>query len=113
MENPKFSGDPLISPFTLNGAWAAVKAMNINNDLGPHGFGPAWYSATWSVTGKDVMDFLSKFHANSVDMDKNKHGHIILPPKSTGHRSKRLPTILYKNCLVKLLTKIFTTRLQR
>lgn len=115
-----YSGAPnedltdLVAPFSEAEAFSAVKAMNINSAPGPDGFGPAWYVAAWSTIKDDVSAFLSSFHRGNVDLNRINHAHIVLLPKCEGATApKDFRPVSLQNCLVTIITKILTTRLQR
>jgi hypothetical protein len=110
----RVTAEPLIAPFESTEAKQAVRGMNANNAPGPDGIGPAFYVAAWPRVEEEVMEFLAGFHCGSVDLERINRAHIVLLPKhegATASNSFRLVSL--QNCLVKIITKILTTRLQQ
>ncbi|CAD6336936.1 unnamed protein product [Miscanthus lutarioriparius] len=73
--------DMLTVPFTEDEARAAVKSMNQASAPGPDGFGPGFYKATWQTIKPDVMQFLSAFHDESVQLQRINRSYMVLIPK--------------------------------
>lgn len=109
----KAEPEALTAPFTDAKAWAAVKSMSSSSAPGPDDLGPSFYKATWSAVRADIMSFLHAFHAGQVDIQRISRAHIVLIPKcAEATTPSSFRPVSLQNCLVKILTKVLTARLQ-
>ena len=91
----------------------AVKSMNRCSALGPDGFGPSFYTATWGTVSEDGIQFLKDFQDDNVDMESvNRSYMVLLPKKPDANTVEAFRPICLQNCCVNILAKILTTRLQ-
>ena len=91
----------------------AVKSMNRCSALGPDGFGPSFYTATWGTVSEDGMQFLKDFQDDNVDMESvNRSYMVLLPKKPDANSVEAFRPICLQNRCVNILAKILTTRLQ-
>jgi hypothetical protein len=105
---------PLPAPFTEVEAKCAIRAMCAYNAPGPDGVGPGLYAAAWAAVKPVIMRFISAFHNEEVDLQHINRAPIVLIPKSRAAvtQSTFCPVSL-QNCLVEILTKLLTSRLQQ
>ena len=100
------AGDELTLPFTEQEAAAAVRSMNRCSAPGPDGFSPSFYSAACQTVKEDVIQFLTAFYEENVQLERVNRSHMVLIPKKPDVNT------VDANCCVKILSKILTTRLQ-
>jgi len=62
---------PLLAPFTEAEARCAVHAMCAYSAPGPDGVGPGLYAAAWTAVKPAIMRFISAFHNEEVDLQRN------------------------------------------
>jgi hypothetical protein len=67
---PPVDPSPLIAPFTLAEALAAVRDMNAASTPGPDGFGPSFFRAAWALVEPDIMSYLNSFYNGTSHMDR-------------------------------------------
>jgi hypothetical protein len=88
--------------------------MNKLASPGPDGFGPAFFSSFWELVSTDVMAVFSSFFDGTIDLTRINRAFLVLLPKTefANHPSQFRPISL-QNCVMKAITKVLTTRLQR
>jgi hypothetical protein len=105
--------DALEDPYSEAEARSALWAMRVDSSPGPDGFGPAFYRAFWDVVRGDVMEFLADFHAGVAPLDGvNRAFTALLPKKADMLTADGFRPISLQNCIMKLVTRILTSRLQ-
>jgi hypothetical protein len=88
--------------------------MNKNSALGPNGFGPSFYAATWDIVCPRVMAFLDAFYHHEVDLERINRSYMVLLPKKPGAvKVTDYRPICLQNCSIKIAVKLLTTRLQQ
>lgn len=103
---------PLIEPFNIAEARAAVKAMSPCSTPGPDDFGPGFYRSAWDLVMPSVMEFLSAFHRGTADLERINHAYIVLLPKTQDAVTpSAFRPISLQGCPVKIAGKILTFRL--
>jgi hypothetical protein len=106
--------EPLVAPFTIPEALAAVRAMNAASAPGPDGFGPSFYKAAWDTVVSRLQPFLDELHQGRADLKQVNRSYIVLLPKTAGAVSVgAFRPICLQNCDIKIASKLLTTRLQR
>lgn len=89
-------------------------ALYANSALGPDGIGLGFYAAMWDTVKASVMTFRHAFHSGDADLDRINRAVIVLIPKTIPATSpSAFRPVSLQNCLVKIQTKMLTTRLQR
>lgn len=78
---PRAHAPPLLAPFTIAKAQAALRNMNKYNAPGPDGIGPSFYQKTWQFTSGRLMSFLEDFYHNRVELDRLNRAYMVLLPK--------------------------------
>jgi hypothetical protein len=87
-------------------------AMRVDNSPDPDGFRPAFYRTFWDMVRGDVMEFLADFHASVTSLDGMNRDFIALLPKNLDVLTvDGFCPISLENCVMKLITRIFTMRL--
>jgi hypothetical protein len=110
---PRVAGlQELERPFTLQ-AKDAVWAMRVDSSPGPDGFGPAFFRAFWDVVSPDLMAFLQDFYDGVAPLDGLNRAFIsLIPKKDDVLTADGFRPISLQNCVMKIITRILTTRLQ-
>jgi hypothetical protein len=104
----------LEAPFTLQEAKDAVWSMRTDSSPGPDGFGPAFFRTFWDVVSPDLMAFLQDFFDGVAPLDGLNRAFIsLLPKKDVVLTADGFRPISLQNCVMKVVTRILTTRLQR
>jgi hypothetical protein len=105
---------PLPAPITGVEARCAIRAMCTYNMPGPDGVGLGLYTTAWVAVKPVIMQFISAIHNEEVDLQHINRALIVLIPKSRAAvtQSAFCPVSL-QNCLVEILTKLLTSRLQQ
>lgn len=81
--------------------------------LGPDGFGPAFYQATWSTIGPDIIRLARDFHEGIADLNRINKAYIsLLPKKSALLKPADFRPISLQNCHIKGISKVVMSRLQ-
>lgn len=87
--------------------------MKKDSSLGPDGFGPGFYSSTWSTTASSVYALFNDFHARRADLERiNRSYLVLLPEKDAAKSSADYHPICLQNCQVKAIAKVLSRRLQ-
>lgn len=106
--------EALTAPFTEDEVKSALRSMNCNSSPGQDGFGPSFFLATWSTVGLQIMDFMNSFHSNAVQLERINRSYMVLIPKKPGATAvDAFRPICLQNCMVKILAKSLTCRLQK
>jgi hypothetical protein len=63
---------------------AAVKGMNRQSAPGPDGFGPSFYGAAWTEIKSQVMEVVSAFHPEDLELERINMSYMVLVPKKSG-----------------------------
>jgi hypothetical protein len=92
----------------------AFFSMNKNSSPGPDGFGPAFFTSFWDLVSPDVLAVFRCFYEGTIDLTRINRAFLVLLPKtdSATHPSQFRPISL-QNCIMKAITKVLTTRLQK
>jgi len=80
---PRVDSLPLITPFTVSEARAAIRAMNPISAPGPDGFGPGFYRSAWNLVMPSVMEFLDAFYDGVADLEHTNRAYVVLLPKTS------------------------------
>lgn len=108
------NSDQLIAGFTSREVLAAIRGMSRNSAPGPDGFRPSFYQAGWTTVEPCVMAFVHEFYAGVAQLDGlNRAYMVLLPKKADSRTADSFRTICLQNCLMKILSKMLTTRLQQ
>lgn len=103
----------LSAPFSASEITDALFAMNKNSSPGPDGFGPSFFSKFWSVVSPDVLTIVDDFFNHTIDLTRINRARLILLPKfEAAPKPGDFRPISLQNCIVKIITKDLTTRLQ-
>jgi len=63
---------------------ATVKGMNRQSAPGPDGFGPSFYGAAWTEIKSQVMEVVSAFHPEDLELERINMSYMVLVPKKSG-----------------------------
>ncbi|XP_073351707.1 uncharacterized protein [Aegilops tauschii subsp. strangulata] len=108
--------DELEKPYTLEELKVAVWSMRARatSSPGPDGFGPAFLKTFWDTVAHDLLDFLNDFYSGVADLDGVNRAFITLLPKCDVVLSAGgFQPISLQNCVMKIISRILTTRLQK
>ena len=85
----------------------------MKNDLGPDGFGPAFFKFFWNLVNPSLVTLFEEFYENAADLQRINKSHIVLLPKKVGvTKPDQFRPISLQSCPLKLIAKVLTTRLQ-
>ncbi|KAK1609948.1 hypothetical protein QYE76_033621 [Lolium multiflorum] len=80
----------------------------------PDGFGPAFFKIFWDTVRSDIVAFLDEFHRGDSHLPGINQAYIVLLPKTENVvTAEGFRQISLQNCLMKIVTRILTSRLQR
>jgi hypothetical protein len=104
----------LSAPFTPEEIKSAFFTMNKLSSPGPDGFGPAFYTTFWETIKADVFQVFESFFDETIDLARINRAFLVLLPKvdAATHPSQFRPISL-QNCIMKGITKVLTSRLQK
>ena len=104
----------LVSAFSEEETKAAILAMKSNSAPGPDGFGPAFYKLTWPRVKLEIMEFMHAFYRGEAQLERINRSHMVLLPKKVAAvEVEAFRPICLQNCSLKILSKVFTARLQK
>ncbi|KAK1683606.1 hypothetical protein QYE76_044454 [Lolium multiflorum] len=104
----------LSPPFTHEEIKNAFFSMNRLSSPGPEGFGAAFYSTFWTTVALDVFELFASFFEETIDLARINRALLVLLPKvdAATHPSQFCPISL-QNCVMKAITNVLTSRLQK
>jgi hypothetical protein len=86
--------------------------MRSDSSPGPDGFGPSFFKSFWHVVKVDLMSFLEEFHRGDAHLAGINQAYIVLLPKAEDVVSADgFRPISLQNCIMKIVTRILTSRL--
>jgi hypothetical protein len=103
----------LVDPFSVSDIKTALHAMNKNASPGPDGFGPSFFSTFWDTVSADVHEVFASFFLPQYRFNSYQRAFLVLLPKFEAARTPGdFRPISLQNCILKLITKVLTSRLQ-
>jgi Reverse transcriptase (RNA-dependent DNA polymerase) len=91
----------------------AIASMPDGKSSGPDGFPIEFYKKFWFLIKDDVMALVTAVHNNSMDVSCLNKAQITLIPKREGaSKIKEFRPISVINTIIKIITKLYSTRLQ-
>ena len=88
--------------------------MRVDSSPGPDGFGPAFFRTFWDTVRGDLCALRDAFHRGEAPLDCLNRAYVaLLPKKADVVTADGFRPISLQNCVMKLITRILTTRLQR
>jgi hypothetical protein len=99
-------------PFSEEELKKALWSMRSDSSPGPDGFGPAFFKAFWPVVKDDLLSFVMEFHSGGAHLSGVNQAFIALLPKTAEVvTADGFHPISLQNCVMKIITRILTTRL--
>jgi hypothetical protein len=87
--------------------------MHSNASLGPDGFGPSFFKATWNIISPYIYALFDSFYNHLADLERINRSYLVLLPKKDSARSPAdFWPIALQNSTIKGISKVLTTRLQ-
>jgi hypothetical protein len=87
--------------------------LRVDSSPGPDGFGPAFFRTFWDVVSPNLMAFLQDFYDGVAPLDGLNRAFIsLIPKKDDVLTADSFRPISLQNCVMKIITRILTTRLQ-
>jgi hypothetical protein len=101
-------------PFSEEELKKALWSMRSDSSPGLDGFGPAFFKAFWPGVKDDLMSFVTEFHSGGAHLSGVNQAFIALLPKTAEVvTADGFSPISLQNCVMKIITRILTTRLQQ
>ncbi len=116
---PLFSADnidvhSLQAPFSVEEIKSVVFARAPDKAPGPDGFSMVFFQRYWSVVQADILAMFFKLFAGQLNLtDVNESWICLIPKRSEVLTARDLRPISLVNSLVKIISKVLASRLQR
>lgn len=102
----------LTRPFTEEEIKEAVFSMKENSAPGPDGFGVIFYKRCWGVIKGELIDMISDFYLERLDIGRLNYGVVTLIPKvQNAENVKQYRPICLLNVSFKIFTKLIADRM--
>ncbi len=104
----------LLAPFELDEVRSAVFSCAPDKAPGPDGFPMLFFQKIWPVLKDDLFEFFTLFFNGALNLVSLNKSWICLIPKKSGACTMRdFRPICLENSIIKILSKVLATRLQR
>lgn len=98
--------------FSLDEVRKAVFDMDGEKSPGPDGFHVCFFQKFWEVLKDDIMLLFEEFYVGQLDIERLNYTYIVLLLKIAGaNRVSKFRPISILNVVYKIITKVFTNRL--
>ncbi len=103
----------LQDPFEVDEVKRSIFSCDPEKASGPNGFPMVFFQRFWPILRDDIMEVFSNFFHGSLNLEDINNSWICLIPKKSEVTTVRdLRPICLENSLIKIISKVLTTRLQ-